>query len=46
MYMDKEVEEFIHKRFFRIDEDTEMYFTEEEVIKLMSDFLAEIDGVK
>ena len=46
MYMDKEIEEFIHKRYFPIDDDTPMYFEEDEVIKLLSDFLAELDGIK
>lgn len=44
MYLDKEIEEFIGKRYFRVNKETEMCFTEDEVVKLMSDFVSELDA--
>lgn len=46
MYMDKEIEEFIDSKYFPINEGEMMMFTRDEVIELMSEFLAELDAVK
>lgn len=43
MYLDKEIREFINKKYSKIDEVTEMYFTEDEVVELISEFVSELE---
>lgn len=43
MYLDKEIREFINKKYSRIDDETEMCFTEDDVVSLISEFVEELD---
>lgn len=43
MYLDKEIREFINKKYSRIDDETEMCFTEDEVVELISEFVEALD---
>ena len=44
VYLDKEIREFINKKYSKIDEATEMCFTEDEVVELISEFVSELEG--